>query len=103
MTDWVSVCTLADIPPQGSRVIKRAHGEDIAVFRTLNDEVFALFDRCPHKGGPLSQGLVHGKSVTCPLHGWVIALDGGQVQAPDQGCANKVLSRLEAGVVYLAL
>ena len=103
MADWVAVCTLVDIPAQGSRIIKHRAAEDIAVFRTQGDEVFALYDRCPHKGGPLSQGLVHGKSVTCPLHNWVIALDSGQAQAPDIGCAHHIPARLEAGVVYLAL
>ena len=69
MSPWIEICPLDDIPPLGSRVVRRADG-DIAVFRTADDEVFALHDRCPHKHGPLSQGIVHGRQVTCPLHGW---------------------------------
>ncbi|TDR73323.1 nitrite reductase small subunit NirD [Paludibacterium purpuratum] len=99
---WVRVCTLTDIPPLGSRVLARDDG-DIALFRTDDDRVFALLDRCPHKGGPLSQGMVHGDSVTCPLHGWQIELASGEARAPDVGCARRVPSKLEDGMVWLAL
>ena len=81
---WIDIGTLEDIPVRGARVVKTAKG-CIAVFRTADDEVFALNDRCPHKGGPLSQGIVHGHSVTCPLHNWVIALDSGEAQGTDKG------------------
>jgi nitrite reductase (NADH) small subunit len=73
---WHRVCALGAIPPLGARVVKSAHG-NIAVFRTADDEVFALTDKCPHKGGPLSQGIVFGRNVACPLHGWNIGLDDG--------------------------
>ena len=99
---WVEIGRLEDIPRQGSRVVRTAAG-DIAVFRTAGDEVFALQDRCPHKGGPLSQGLVHDRRVTCPLHNWVLELESGQAVAPDVGCARTYPVRLEEGVVYLAL
>ncbi len=99
---WVEVGRLEDIPRQGSRVVRTAAG-DIAVFRTAGDEVFALQDRCPHKGGPLSQGLVHDRRVTCPLHNWVLELESGQAVAPDVGCARTYPVRVEEGVVYLAL
>ena len=82
--NWIEVGMLDDIPRQGARVVRRADG-DIAVFRTLEDEVFALRDRCPHKGGPLSQGMVHGHKVTCPMHDWKISLDTGLAVAPDEG------------------
>ena len=88
---------------KGARIVRRPGREDIAVFRSHGDEVFALIDRCPHKGGPLSAGLVHGRSVTCPLHNWVVDLDSGQAQAPDVGCARAVAVRVEAGVVSLDL
>ncbi|POZ60267.1 nitrite reductase small subunit NirD [Chromobacterium alticapitis] len=100
--NWVKVCALDDIPAQGSRVLAR-DGGDIAVFRTHDDQVFALLDRCPHKGGPLSQGMVHGRAVACPLHGWNIDLASGEAQAPDVGCANRFPARLEDGAVWLAL
>ena len=80
--NWSEICRVEDIPQQGARIVRRPGREDIAVFRSHGDEVFALIDRCPHKGGPLSAGLVHGRSVTCPLHNWVVDLDSGQAQAP---------------------
>jgi len=101
-TGWVEIGALDDIPRQGARVVRSSSG-DIAVFRTLDDEVFALRDRCPHKGGPLSQGIVHGRSVACPLHDWKIHLDTGMAVAPDEGCAARFPTRVEAGRVWLAL
>ena len=101
-SDWIEIGTLDDIPRQGARVV-RAAGGDIAVFRTLDDEVFALRDRCPHKGGPLSQGIVHGNKVACPLHDWKINLDTGLAVAPDEGCAARFPVKLEGGRVFLSL
>lgn len=100
--NWVPVGHIDDIPRQGSRVVKTAGG-DIAVFRTVDDEVFALADRCPHKNGPLSQGIVHGRRVTCPLHNWVIDLSSGEAQGPDAGCAGTIPLRLADGKIELAL
>jgi len=102
MTDWIDIGPLADIPPLGARVV-RTDGGDIAVFRTNDDEVFALDDKCPHRGGPLSQGIVHGKSVTCPLHNWVLELGSGQAVAPDDGCVTTYAVRLEGGQVFLQI
>ncbi len=99
-TGWIAVCRLSDIPALGARVVKRPDG-DVAVFRTAADEVFALRDKCPHKGGPLSQGIVFGRKVSCPLHQWIIQLDSGQAQAPDNGCARAYPVKIEQGVVYL--
>ena len=73
------------------------------MFRNAEDEVFALLDKCPHKGGPLSQGIVFGRKVACPLHNWNIGLDDGQAVAPDHGCARRFPVRLEAGEVFLDL
>ena len=88
-TAWRDIGRLDEVPRLGSRVVATPR-RDIAVFRTADDEVFALEDRCPHKGGPLSQGIVHGNHVTCPLHNWVIDLATGGAVAPDQGCAPTV-------------
>jgi nitrite reductase (NADH) small subunit len=99
---WIEIGTLADIPKQGARVVRTKDG-DIAVFRTADDEVFALRDRCPHKGGPLSQGIVHGNKVACPLHDWKINLDTGLAVAPDEGCAARFPVRLEGERVLLSL
>lgn len=102
MAEWKSICKLDDIPRLGSRVVRSMNG-DIALFRTSSDEVFALRDRCPHKGGPLSQGLVHGNQVTCPLHGWKLRLDSGEAVAPDEGCSRRYPVRVESGTVFLQL
>ncbi|HJW03382.1 MAG TPA: nitrite reductase small subunit NirD [Azospira sp.] len=99
---WKHVCALTDIPVLGSRVVRSAAG-DIAVFRNTEDEVFAVHDKCPHKGGPLSQGIVHGRTVTCPLHSWKIHLESGEAVAPDVGCTKPFQVKLEAGQVWLAL
>ncbi|WP_425603579.1 nitrite reductase small subunit NirD [Luteimonas rhizosphaericola] len=100
---WVRVCALDEIPVLGARVLRCGEGEDIALFRPAADRVFALADRCPHKGGPLSQGIVSGDSVTCPLHGWNIALDSGQACAPDVGCARRYAVQVRDGTVWLSL
>lgn len=97
---WTHVCSVADIPRLGSRVVKRDDG-DVALFRTADDEVFALHDRCPHKGGALSQGIVHGKTVTCPLHSWNIALETGAACAPDEGCTMRFAVKVEGDAVFV--
>ena len=99
---WIEVGNMSDIPRDGARVVKTPLG-DIAVFRTLHDEVFALRDKCPHKGGPLSQGIVHGRKVACPMHNWNIELDSGCAVAPDHGCAREFPVKLEGGRVWLDL
>jgi len=101
LSQWVSIGALDSIPRLGARVVKSAAHGNIAVFRTGADEVFALHDECPHKGGPLSQGMVFGNTVACPLHGWNIALDDGNAVAPDKGCARKFAVKVEDGLVLL--
>ena len=97
------VCSVEDIPKLGARVVRSARHGDIAVFRNGEDEVFALADRCPHKGGPLSQGIVFGRHVACPLHNWTICLEDGKAAAPDIGCAGSYAVKVEDGIVYLQL
>lgn len=95
---------LDDIPRLGARVIRTARQGDIAIFRTSKDEVFALEDRCPHKGGPLSQGIVFGRRVSCPLHGWTVELADGCAVAPDRGCARRFPVKVESdGTIRLLL
>lgn len=101
MGEWKAICRIEDIPVLGSRRVARARGLDVAVFRTARDEVFALLDRCPHKGGPLSQGIVFGQHVACPLHNWTIGLCDGQALAPDEGCTPEFSVKVEDGQVYL--
>jgi len=102
MSEWIEVGKLEDIPRLGARVIESTQG-DIAVFKTASDEVFALLDACPHKAGPLSQGIVHGKSVTCPLHNWVLGLEDGIAKGPDEGCTNTFPVKIEADTVFLEI
>ena len=101
MSEWKPICRVEDIPALGSRCVARPRGLDVAVFRNDQDEVFALLDRCPHKGGPLSQGIVFGTSVACPLHNWTIGLADGCAKAPDEGCTPKFACRVEEGQVLM--
>ena len=101
-SNWIDVGALEDIPKLGARLVKTPRG-CLALFRTDADEVFALDDKCPHKGGPLSQGIVHGKSVTCPLHNWVISLKTGEAQGADSGCARTIALKIEDGRILLPL
>ncbi len=98
---WVGVCRLDDIPVLGSRRVVRKVGAPVALFRTADDQVHALLDRCPHKGGPLSQGIVHGDRVACPLHNWSIGLHDGQAAAPDRGCTPRFTVRVDGDAVML--
>jgi len=101
MSNWKQICRVEDIPVLGARRVARDRGLDVAVFRNDADEVFALLDRCPHKGGPLSQGIVFGQQVACPLHNWTIGLCDGMAHAPDEGCTPRFAVKVEAGVVHL--
>jgi nitrite reductase (NADH) small subunit len=101
MQQWKPICQLSEIPVLGARVVQRVAQPAVALFRTSEDQVFALLDQCPHKGGPLSQGIVFGGHVACPLHNWNIELDSGCAVAPDQGCAQKFSVKVEHGIVFL--
>ena len=102
MSNWKSICRVDDIPVLGARRVAREQGGDVAVFRNTEDKVFALLDRCPHKGGPLSQGIVHGAQVTCPLHNWVFSLETGEAQGADEGRVRTVPLNLVDGRIYMA-
>ena len=101
MTDWKAICTVTDIPVLGARRVERKAGSAVAIFRNTEDKVFALLDRCPHKGGPLSQGIVFGESVACPLHNWTIGLADGCAKAPDAGCTQRFAVKLDGEQVLL--
>jgi nitrite reductase (NADH) small subunit len=100
--NWIEVGRMQEIPVLGSRVVRTGHG-NIAVFRAGDDALFALDDRCPHKGGPLSQGIVYGHTVACPLHNWCIELASGCAVAPDQGATRRYPVKLEGDVIYIRL
>ena len=101
MAGWKFICRVEDIPLLGARRVARPGAIDVAVFRNAQDKVFALLDRCPHKGGPLSQGIVFGDSVACPLHNWTIGLADGRALAPDHGCTARFAIQVEDGAVFL--
>lgn len=100
--NWDDVGAVGDVPSRGARVVKTPFG-DVAVFKAADGTLFALRDSCPHMGGPLSQGIVHGHSVTCPLHNWVIHLDSGEAAAPDKGCTAHIPLRIEDGRILLQI
>lgn len=102
MNDWTEIACLEDIPRAGSRVVD-FDTVRLAVFRTASDEVFAVKDQCPHRNGPLSQGIVHGNQVTCPLHGFKIDLASGEAVLPDKGCVRTYATKVEDGRVFLKL
>jgi nitrite reductase (NADH) small subunit len=99
---WFSIGTVEDIPKRGARCVVTPHGR-IGVFRAADERIFAIEDRCPHKGGPLTQGIVHGTSVTCPLHNWVISLETGKAQGADDGAVNTIPVRVENGCISISL
>ncbi|HEX5484999.1 MAG TPA: nitrite reductase small subunit NirD [Limnobacter sp.] len=99
---WIEICGVEDIPVLGSRIVRRPAGQDIALFRNAEEQVFALLDECPHKKGPLSQGIVHGTTVTCPLHNWQIGLNDGCAREPDEGCTAKFTVQVVDGRVQLS-
>ena len=99
--NWIAVAHLSDIPRRGARCIRNG-GMTIALFRTVEDEVYAIEDKCPHRGGPLSQGIVHDGCVTCPLHNWVISLKTGKAQGVDDGGVRRFDVKREGGVILIS-
>jgi nitrite reductase (NADH) small subunit len=102
MADWIEIGHIDDIPRLGSRLVETAKGP-IGVFRCNDDSIFAMHNRCPHRGGPLSEGIVHGHKVTCPLHNWVIDLENGAAVAPDVGCTPSVPIKVIDGRISLQI
>ncbi len=101
-TNWIAIGSLCDIPRRGARCVDTPEGK-VAVFRTQDDQVYAIDDHCPHRGGPLSQGIVHGTAVTCPLHNWVISLETGRALGADEGAVRTIPVRVEGELLFIAL
>lgn len=97
---WLDVCALDDIPNRAARRLDLA-GVPVAIFRTDAGEVFAIENRCPHLGGPLSEGIVHDDAVTCPLHNWIIDLRSGVARGADEGCVRTYPVELRQGRVLV--
>ena len=100
MSIWIDIGAVGDLPLRGSRCVQTPTGK-VGVFRTADDRVFAIRNECPHKGGPLTEGIVHGHSVTCPLHNWVISLETGEAQGADEGAVETIPVKVEGGRVLL--
>ncbi|MGF7007593.1 nitrite reductase small subunit NirD [Aminobacter sp. BE322] len=100
--NWIAIGAIAEIPLRGARCVNTPQGK-IGVFRTADDRVFAIEDHCPHKGGPLSQGIIHGASVTCPLHNWVFSLETGEALGADEGSVRTIPLKVEDGRLFIAL
>ncbi len=100
MSIWIDIGAVGDLPLRGSRCVQTPTGK-VGVFRTADDHVFAIRNECPHKGGPLTEGIVHGHSVTCPLHNWVISLETGEAQGADEGAVETIPVKVEGARIFL--
>ena len=98
---WLDIGPVDQIEPGSARTLSVTGGEEIAVFRTMTGDCYALVNKCPHKQGPLSQGIVHGAVVTCPLHNWNISLKTGKALGVDEGCVPTIEMKVDAGRMYL--
>ncbi|MBA4778396.1 MULTISPECIES: nitrite reductase small subunit NirD [Pseudomonadota] len=99
--EWLDIGPVEQIAPGTARTLPVRGADEIAVFRTQNNEFYALVNKCPHKQGPLSQGIIHGNVVTCPLHSWNISLQTGEALGEDKGCVPTIPMRVDAGRMYL--
>lgn len=99
--DWLDIGPIGQVTPGNARTLPVRGGEEIAIFRTLEGQFYALVNKCPHKHGPLSQGIIHGDVVTCPLHNWNISLKTGEAQGDDRGCVPTIPLKVDAGRIYL--
>ena len=99
--EWLDIGPVGQIGPGCARTLPVRGGEEVAVFHTLEGKFYALVNKCPHKQGPLSQGIVHGHVVTCPLHNWNISLKTGEALGDDKGCVPTIPLRVDVGRIYL--
>ena len=102
VAEWLDIGPVEQLPALGARTLPVQGGDEIAIFRTANGSVHALINKCPHKQGPLSQGIVHDTSVACPLHNWRISLITGQALGEDKGCVPVIPVKIEGGRIMLA-
>ncbi|EIE52686.1 tRNA-(guanine-N1)-methyltransferase [Salipiger aestuarii] len=98
--NWIDIGHIDDVPLRGARQVKTKVG-CLAVFRTGETEVFAVSNLCPHKGGPLSEGIVHEQKVTCPLHNTIFDLNSGESLGVDEYRIDTYPVRVEDGRILL--
>jgi nitrite reductase (NADH) small subunit len=101
---WIRVTALENIPAREGRAVQIGDRE-IAIFN-LGDRLLATSNRCPHKSGPLCDGIVTGNSVVCPLHAWKVSLVDGSVERPSsekERCIETYPVRVDEGVVVVAV
>ncbi len=99
---WLDIGPVDQLPALGARTLPVQGGEEIAIFRTANGMVHALINKCPHKAGPLSQGIVHDTTVTCPLHSWRISLLTGEALGDDKGCVPVIPVKIDGGRIFIS-
>lgn len=99
--EWLDIGPTGQIEPGTARTLPVEGSEEVAVFHTMRGEFYALVNKCPHKQGPLSQGIIHGDSVSCPLHNWRISLKSGEALGDDRGCTPTIPLKVDAGRIYL--
>jgi nitrite reductase (NADH) small subunit len=100
---WVRVTQVENIPPREGRAAVVGDRE-LAIFN-LGDRFLAVDNRCPHKAGPLCDGIVAGHAVVCPLHAWKVNLESGAVERPasEHACVNPYATRVDGGIVSVQL
>jgi nitrite reductase (NADH) small subunit len=99
--EWLDIGPVDQLPALGARTLPVRGGDEIAIFRTANEQVYALVNKCPHKQGPLSQGIVHDTTVTCPLHNWCISLITGKALGEDVGCVPVIPVKIDGGRILI--
>ena len=100
---WVRVTSCDNVPLREGRAVSIA-GRDMAIFN-LGDQFLATDNQCPHKAGPLCDGIVTGTSVVCPLHAWKINLTDGCVERPKESVHSVATYpvRVEDGMIEVAV
>ncbi|MGY2733321.1 nitrite reductase small subunit NirD [Sphingomonas sp. UYP23] len=99
--EWLDIGPVDQLPALGARTLPVRGGREIAIFHTANGAVYALANQCPHKQGPLSQGIVHDTTVTCPLHNWRISLVTGEALGEDKGCVPVIPVKIDGGRILI--
>ena len=100
---WVRIASTESVPPREGRAV-RVGEHEIALFN-LGNRFLAVDNRCPHRGGPLADGIVAGGAIVCPLHAWKVCLESGTVQRPADAaaCIRTYPAKVESDIVWIAI